>query len=244
VKKRQRIGIAGVWTGLAVLMITTGNVFGYEVISVRDGGSIGGTVTFAGTAPTAEPVVTSKDQEVCGKTEKRDESLVIGENRGVQNAVVSLVNIQKGKRFPVTKAVVDQKDCRYAPHVLLAPVGEVIFLNSDGILHNIHSHSSKNPPFNKPQPKFKKSLKEKFREPEVIKLTCDAHTWMSGWLVIQEHPYYVITDARGSFLLEDIPAGDYDLKVWHEFLTGKVQSVRILAKEKLYFDIELIRPDN
>jgi plastocyanin len=233
--------MTGAWLTVVVLM-TMGNVLGYEVISVRDGASMQGTVRFLGTPPTAEPVIISKDQEVCGKTEKRDESLVVSDNHGVQNAVVSLVNIERGKRFSTTKAVVDQKDCRYAPHVLLTPIGDVTFLNSDGILHNIHSHSSKNPPFNKAQPKFKKSLKETFREPEVIKITCDAHAWMSGWLVIQDHPYYAVTDAKGQFLLEDIPPGDYEIKVWHEVLAEKVHPIRLSAKEQLSITVELTRP--
>jgi plastocyanin len=228
--------------GIAMVAMMTGNVLGYEVVTVRDEGSIRGTVTFSGTPPVREPVVISKDQEVCGKTEKRDESLVVGDNRGVQNAVVSLMNIQRGKRFSTTKAILDQKDCRYAPHVLLVPAGEVTFLNSDSILHNIHTHSSKNPPFTKQQPKFKKSIKEKFREPEVIKLTCDVHPWMSGWLVIQEHPYYAITDENGQFLLKDIPPGSYEIKVWHETLGEKVLPVRLLPEEELDLSLELTRP--
>ena len=196
-------------------------VFGYEVISVSEGGSVVGTVKYTGPRPVAEPLSISKDQEVCGKTEKVNETLLIGENQGVQNAVVSLMNIEKGKRFSQKSATLDQKDCRYAPHILLVPVSsELSILNNDGILHNFHSHSTNNPTVNKPQPKFKKVMKEKFSEPEVIKVTCDAHAWMSGWLVITDHPYYVVTDTKGNFQLEDVPPGQYELKVWHETLRG------------------------
>jgi len=225
------------------LVVTTANVLAYEGITVHGGGSIHGTVLFAGTPPVAALVTISKDQEVCGKTEKKDESLIVGSNRGVQNAVVSLENVQRGKRFATKNVVLDQKECRYVPHVLLAPTGgEVTILNSDGILHNIHSYSSNNPPFNKAQPKFKKRLTEKFNQAEAIKLACDAHAWMSGWLVVQEHPYYVITDATGHFLLEDIPPGDYEIKVWHESLTEKVQPVRISPNTTLDITVEVMLP--
>lgn len=233
--------IIGIW--LVSLLVKPAVVCSYEVISVRDGGSITGVVTYQGPRPTAEVLSISKDQEVCGKTEKVSESLIVGANQGVQHAVVSLGNMQKGKR-PVRKSVtLDQKGCRYTPHVLLVPAGaEMAILNNDGILHNFRSHSQTNPPINKAQPKFKKMMKEKFAAPEIIKVTCDAHAWMSGWLVITEHPYYAVTDAKGSFQLTDIPPGEYDLHVWHELLKGTAQNVRVLSHTPQVVMIELWKP--
>lgn len=233
--------IIGIW--LVSLLVKPAVVSGYEIISVTDGGSITGTVKYQGPSPTPEVLSISKDQEVCGKTEKVSESLIVGANQGVQNAVVSLVNIQKGKR-PVLKSVtLDQKDCRYNPHVLLVPTGvELAILNNDGILHNLRTHSQKNPPINQAQPKFKKVIKEKFAAPELIKITCDAHTWMSGWLVISEHPYYTVTDANGKFQLSDIPPGEYELQVWHETLKGTSQHVRFLPHATQTTEIELKTP--
>ena len=106
---RRRMIVVGAWL-LGVLVVTGQNVLGYEVIAVHDGGSIGGTVTFSGLRPVSAPVSISKDQDICGKTEKRDESLVVGENQGIQNVVVSLMNVQRGKRFPTTSVILDQKD--------------------------------------------------------------------------------------------------------------------------------------
>lgn len=171
---------------------------------------------------------------------ERDESLVLGENQGIQNAVVSVVNIERGKRFSTKSVMLDQKECRYAPHVLLVPVGsDVSIINNDGILHNIRTHSNRNPPINEAQPKFKKIIKEKFSEAEVIKITCDAHAWMSGWFVVQEHPYYAVTDGSGHFLIENIPPGHYEIKVWHESLQEKTQSVDVVSKMKNEVNIEL-----
>src|SRR5262249_32848543 len=80
------------------------------------------------------------------------------------------------------KAMVDQHGCRFVPHVSVMNPGEMELKNSDDILHNIHTYSTANPAINKAQPKFKKTMTEKFEKPEMIKLTCDVHSWMLGWL--------------------------------------------------------------
>jgi plastocyanin len=226
--------------GISVYVFVLSGAWAYEVIDVKDGGTISGEVKFAGTPPTPEKVPVTKDQEVCGKTEKIDESLIVGENKGIQNVVVSIVDIQKGKKMSETGATLDQKDCRYAPHVVLTPAGaDLTILNSDGILHNIHSYSTKNPPFNKAQPKFKKEMKEKFSEPEMVRLACDAHAWMSGWVVVKDHPYYTVTDANGAFKLTEVPPGDYELRFWHETLGESTQKVSVKANEETKVAIEM-----
>lgn len=233
--------IVRVW--LISLFFTPVVVSGYEIITVTDGGSIQGTVKYQGPYQAAEVLNISKDQEVCGKTEKVSESLIIGANHGVQNAVVSLADVQKGKRPILKNVMLDQKGCRYNPHVLLLPTNvEAMIVNDDGILHNFHTHSQKNPPINKAQPKFKRIMKEKFTVPEIIKVTCDAHAWMLGWLVVTEHPYYAITDANGNFQIADIPPGEYVLSVWHETLNSTARKIRIHPTQVEKVDIELQVP--
>jgi hypothetical protein len=167
---------------------------------------------------------------------------LVGANKGIQNVVVSISNIQKGKKMPEAGATLDQKDCRYAPHVLLSPAGaDLTILNSDGILHNIHTQSTKNPPFNKAQPKFRPKMTEKFAQPETVKLTCDAHGWMGGWLIVQDNPYYVVTDANGAFKITDVPPGDYQLKFWHETLGETTQTVSVKAKEEAKVAVEMAK---
>lgn len=229
---------------LLVLAISSQS-FGYEVITVTDGGTIQGQVKLQGVAPAPEKIEITKDEETCGKIEKINERLVVGTDGGVQNVVVSIENIGRGKRQRREGALLDQKDCRYAPHVVLVPIGASLTIrNSDGILHNLHSHSVENPPFNKPQPKFKKTLKETFTKAEIIKLTCDAHAWMSGWIIVHEHPYYAVTDENGRFSLSDVPSGEYQLWVWHEILGEKrfPHIVKQGAREELRIEMELANP--
>ena len=85
--------------------------------------------------------------------------------------------------------------------------GEIELKNSDDILHNIHTYSTANPSINKAQPKFKKVMAEKFEKPEMIKLTCDVHSWMLGWVAVMPNPFFGVTDADGTTKIENVPAG-------------------------------------
>jgi plastocyanin len=202
----------------------------YEGGAVANGGTISGEVKLQGAAPAPKPVEVTKDKEVCGQHEIKTEDLLVGANGGIENAVVSITNITKGKPMGPADATLDQKGCQYLPHVLLFPAGTTVKINNDdGILHNIHTYSQKNAPINMAQPKFKKTIEAKFDQPEVIKVTCDAHGWMNGWFVAEDNPYYVKTDANGSFKLTDVPAGDYEVKAWQEKLGEKTQKVTVPA---------------
>jgi plastocyanin len=221
-------GHLGTMVGVAVaLSLCAGAAQGYEAGPVANGGSISGSVKFQGTAPPRKALEVTKDKEVCGKHEILNEDLIVGPNGGLENAVVSITNISKGKAFESKDAVLDQEGCTYKPHVLLMAPGTVKINNDDGILHNIHTYSTKNPPINRAQPKFKKTIEEKFEQPEVIKVTCDAHGWMQGWLIVMDTPYYAKTDANGAFKLTDVPPGDYEIKVWHGKLGEQTQKVTV-----------------
>jgi plastocyanin len=206
----------------------------YEAIAVSDGGKLSGTVKFEGTPPVPAKIAVSKDPEVCGK-EKTAPDLLVGPDGGIANAVV-VVKAAKGKKLdPLAQnPVFDQKTCEFRPHVLMFPAGSTIdILNSDGILHNIHTTSSVNPSTNQAQPKFKPKIQLKVEKPEwPIKVQCDAHGWMSAYWVSQEHPYYAVTDASGAFAIADVPPGDYEVEVWQEKLGKKTDKVSIKPKEE------------
>jgi plastocyanin len=211
----------------------------YKGGDVKDGGSISGTVKFKGTAPAPKKLEVSKDKEVCGKSPKVDQSLVVN-NGNLANAVVTITDIKTGRKIDAKKVTLDQKGCEYQPHVLAFPVGTTVeILNPDGILHNVHSYSKVNSPFNMAQPKFKKTLDVKIDKPEAIEVKCDVHGWMHGWLVATESPYVAVTDNSGNFKLTDVPAGSYTVEVWHEKLGKNTQKVTVKAKEdaKVSFEV-------
>lgn len=225
----------------ALSIIPAAKAFSYDGAAVSNGGTIEGVVKFKGTPPAAKKIQITKDQDVCGKTAKTDASLIVN-NGDVENAVVFIGDIKKGK--PMTPAAVklDQKDCEYHPHVLAFAAGSTLeVLNPDGILHNIHSYSKINSPFNFAQPKFKKTLTVKIDKPEIINVKCDVHNWMNGWLFSSETPYFNVTDNHGSFKLTDVPPGTYTLEVWHESLGKLSQKVTVKPNETTKLTFELVK---
>ena len=211
----------------------------YQGGAVKDGGSISGTVKFKGNAPAPKKLDVGKDKEVCDKTPKTDPSLIVNGGNLV-NAVVTIADIKTGKKIELTKVTLDQNGCEYHPHVLAFPAGSTVqILNPDGVLHNVHSYSKVNSPFNMAQPKFKKTLDVKIEKPEAVEVKCDVHGWMQGWLVATENPYFAVTDNSGGFKLTDVPAGTYTVEVWHEKLGKSSQKVTVKAKEEAKVTFEV-----
>ena len=193
----------------------------YEVIQVHDGGTISGTVKWSG-EPVKPPVVPiTKDHEICDPegTKSRDmERLIVAPGGGVQNTVVYLVDVTRGKAMdlPETRRVLDQKSCRYIPHVGLVPADtEYRLKSSDPILHTVHMMGAAD--FNLPFPFQNQFIARTLHKPGVIDLKCNAgHTWMNGVVLVVRHPYYSVTDERGEFQLTNVPAGEYQIAAWHE----------------------------
>ena len=100
------------------------------------------------------------------------------------------------------------------------------FLSSDPLLHNIHSFSQANPSFNRAQPKGR-TISVAFNAPEIIRIDCDLHSWMRAWVVVAEHPYYVVTGDRGEFVLENVPPGKHTIRIWQERLRSVTQEVTV-----------------
>ncbi|MBI2090385.1 MAG: hypothetical protein HYT78_16865 [Deltaproteobacteria bacterium] len=233
-KKGVSLAFAVAFTGLWL-----SQVWAYEGGSVKDGGTISGVVKFKGTAPAPKKLDINKDKEVCAKTAKSDPTLIVSGGNLV-NAVVSITDIKKGKKMEPQKVTLDQNGCEYKPHVLAFSAGSTVeVLNPDGILHNVHSYSKANSPFNMAQPKFKKTLTVKIEKPEVINVKCDVHGWMNAWLFAAENPYFGVTDNSGSFKLADVPAGTYTLEVWHETLGKQTQKVTVKPKEEVKVTFEV-----
>ena len=215
----------------------------YEVTDVEDGGRITGRVAFTGPPPAGEKLVVSSDNEVCG-TEKPSRALLIGPDAGVQNAVVRLRRIERGKAWDPFEHTLGQASCRFEPHVLLMnPGADLHILNSDRIAHNVRSYG-RGPVFNVGHPRFVEkllveNLAEQVSDPDVIRIGCDLHPWMNAYIVIKEHPYYSVTDENGSFQLTDVPPGKYDLEVWHETLGEKKRSVTVKPNEGTVVMLEM-----
>lgn len=190
--------------------------------------AIKGTVQFVGGAVEQKKLPVTVDQFVCGK-EKDGEDLVLSPQRGIRNAVVSLASPPPGAKWEFSTAPVflDQKQCSFTPRVILVPAGGTVeFLNSDRLLHNLHSASKNNPTFNRTQPKGR-AIPITFAKPEIVRIGCDLHGWMRSWVVVIEHPFYAVTGAAGEFALNNVPPGQYTLSVWQETLGTLTKDITV-----------------
>ncbi len=206
-------------------------------------GSISGVIKFGGNAPAPKKMSVNKDVKVCGKKPIHDNSLVVS-GGGVSWAVVTIKNAPKGGKWgKMEKAVVDQSGCIYKPRVVAMKAGtKLLVLNSDKILHNVHTSpgKTKNSVANIAQPKFKKKLKlskRYFKKPGIVKISCDVHDWMTGWVVASKHPFVAISGEGGKFKIGGVPDGSYTLEIWHEKLGTK--TVKVDVKGDASVDVTL-----
>jgi len=213
--------------GIFFLALFASASVAHEEIAINNGATIRGSVKVEGKLPKPPPLQITKFKEVC--RDIPNETLLIGPGQGLRYAVVTLEGIAKGKA--VEKEAVHELDnlgCRFVPHVLASSVGQfVVFKNSDPILHTVHAL------FTSGQPQFNVGLypgkvsRKPLVTPGVVKIICEVHPWMSAYVVVSNHPYYSVTDVYGEYLISDIPAGSYRLKVWHETLGTQEKPVEV-----------------
>ena len=159
------------------------------------GGTLRGTVQFTGATVEPKKLPVTVDHFVCGK-EKDAEDLVLSSEKGIRNVVVSLQPPPAGAKWPtfLPSVQMDQEECVFVPRVVVVPVGGTVeFLNSDRLLHNLHSAGTKNLTFNRTQPRGR-TIPIVFKKPEIIQVGCDLHPWMRAWVVVAEHPFYAVTN--------------------------------------------------
>ena len=221
-------------------------LYAYEGGVVTGGGKIIGEVKLDGAVPPRKNIQVDKDVNVCGN-EKTLPTLIVSPTKGIQNAVVSIKDIKKGKKLeaPAKKIELVQKGCVFSPHVSLIPLGAkgstISIINDDPITHNVHTFSFDNAPVNQAQPKTVHEITASFETPETIKVQCDIHTkWMSAWFITVDQPYYSVTDDGGKFTLTDVPAGTYQLQAWQESLGMQTKEVVVKAggETKVTFDFK------
>jgi hypothetical protein len=211
---------------LAVLVIVLVPVLsagqdGYQVVSVQDGGTIRGTVKWQGAVPHLVASEINKDPEVCdplGQKHRDLERLLVAPSGGVSNTVVFLRNVSRGKAMdlPVARRSLNQKNCRYEPHILLVPVQATLTVkSSDPLLHTVHMSGSAD--YNLPFTAKGQEITRPMTREGIVSLRCNAgHVWMNGEMIVAKNPYYAVTDEDGNFELTQVPPGQYEIVAWHE----------------------------
>jgi plastocyanin len=220
----------------------------YETVTVDDGGAVAGIVRLSASLPPPVETPVLKDQATCGE-HTPDPSLELGKENTIANVVVSLVGVTQGKEMPelTEPAKLDQRQCVYIPHIqIVSPGTSVDIYNSDPILHNVHAFMNGSTTiFNLALPIQGFRIRRRLDDPGLVSLKCDAgHTWMSGYIVVQGHPYYALTKADGAYLIGDVPPGEYQLRTWHEWLGESEVKVVIEADTTTKIELELTAPED
>ena len=212
----------------------------YEEGSVTGSGSIEGQIIYKGPVQTRK-IIPNKDVEVCGGI--RDEPLIrVGANQAVENAVVYLADVTKGKAWPAeTKkpAELNNLKCRFVPDVQVIRAGPLVVINSDPVLHNTHGHYGQRTAFNMALPNQGQRIPTELTRAGTVHVDCDAHGWMEGWIYVVDNPYYAITGVDGKFQITDVPPGTYTLVAVQAFTGPNQQSVTVAGGKPTNLTIEL-----
>jgi len=213
-------------------------------------GTLTGNVKYQGSIPSPKLLKMDADP-VCGASHEEkvlSESFIVDEEMNLKNVLVWLKNVNYEEGPSDIPAVIDQKGCVYNPHVFGVMKGQkVLIKNSDATLHNVHSMSKTNEQFNFAMPKVVKEKETVFNsveEPFYIK--CDVHPWMKSWVLVQDHPYFSITDEKGNFSIENIPAGTYEVIAWQEKFKMKralTKTIEIKDSSETIQDFVFIKPE-
>lgn len=193
-------------------------------------GQIRGHVGFSGAVPKAAPIVPHHNPEVCGQQQPLvDETYHVSPKGGLGSVAIVLGVHAAPENIKAETLRLSQKNCRFAPHVQTATQGATLQIsNDDAILHNVHGRIQERTTFNVAMPLRGLVIKRVLGESGVLSVTCDSgHTWMKAYIVVVPHPFHVVTDTDGNFVLQGVPAGTYTLRSWHEVLGTQEVSVDV-----------------
>ena len=206
-------------------------------------GVITGTISFTGTAPQPEKIDMSQDPGcVLGNPDPNfSQSVVVGKGK-LANVYVYIKDgppeFQNAAFPPANEiAVLDQRGCRYVPHVLGIRTGQKLqILNSDSTMHNVHPAPEHNQAWNESQMPKGSPLEKSFDTPELmVPIKCNQHPWMKMYLNISAHPYFAVTGTDGRFQIKGLPPGEYTLAALHEKLGEQTMKVSV-GKQPLTAD--------
>ncbi len=209
----------------------------YRVTAVDNGGTITGKVHFTGDDPAPKIFAITKDNDVCGHGD-REIDFVRVTNGALNDTVVYLKKVKAGKDYPsnLSKPVLTQKKCAFHPFLGVMKNKEKLeVINSDPVLHNIHTYEiigkAKKTVFNVSQPPELEFINKmvKLKRGTSMKLECDAHDFMHGYMFVAKNPYFAVVKDDGSYVIGNVPPGKYKIIAWHGLLGEKKAKVTVDA---------------
>ena len=210
-------------------------------VDLANAGSIRGTVHFKGAAPERLKIDMSMDPACALAGDNPTEQYVISGGKLANVYLYIKAGITPSmETASATPVVLDQKGCRYVPHVIAVQQGgSVEFRNSDPTMHNIHTvpNADGNGAVDISQAPMGKPQTQRFETPEVmLPVRCNNHPWMNAFINVAPSPYFAVTGADGSFTIAGLPPGTYTLAAVHEKLGEQDVQVTVPAKSSIKSD--------
>jgi plastocyanin len=132
--------------------------------------------------------------------------------------VIWLDPVPRPASLPIApvRATMEQRDKQFRPHVLAVPVGSTVdFPNHDVFAHNVFSRFE-GQQFDTGLYPGGTSHSVTFRYPGIVRVFCNIHATMSAIIAVVATPWYGVSKENGKFVIPNVPAGDYVLRVFHE----------------------------
>lgn len=207
-------------------------------------GTLKGRVLFRGTVPKAKVLVVKRDKNICGETVSYQPLLVDATTRGLQFVVLSLEGIAySGQQDSEETVTFSNKDCTFQPRVKGAMLGQQLELvNKDPMLHNTHIRLGKRTFVNVAQVVGGRPIVKRIHDPGIMRVSCDKHKFMEGYLLAFAHPYFSVTNEIGEYELRDVPVGSWTLTIWHQTLGTLKTPVTVSADTETVLDMAYPEP--
>ena len=208
------------------------------LLAAADTGALVGKVTLSGLAPKLANLPVTRDMKVCGNN-KPDESLEVSQGGAVRNAVIWFTDVPLPRDFKPAKEKLDQQQCVFLPHVLVASLGATVeVVNSDKALHNVRAEAGNVKLMNYAMPIPGHVIPTRLKKEGIFKVSCDVHPWMRAWLLVLPTAAFAVTGEDGAYKIAGIPAGKHKIRIWHERLGERDAEVEIRPDRTATHDVQ------
>jgi hypothetical protein len=251
---KRRIGKTFWLAAGALVVLTTWlstEAWAYQAGPVKEGATVRGTVTVTGTVPAPKEFELRRypDHEYCSKLSdgrgyRRLREVTFRPDGALKDVVVAVEGVEYGKPFPFTDAEVEADLCQFLPFVtVISDTRQVTVFNRDPVPHDIQGLASdqtgSDMVFYRPSVETSGTtdLVQLAKGQHVFAMHCSLHPYMQNWGYAVDNPYYAVTDAAGSFSIEDLPAGTYHLTAWHPILGTQEQELTVTPNETVSLEL-------